>query len=332
MVSRPVGARLGCSGGGTRSAFWNRESELEVYASVGAAKSRQAEPGNGRHPLERAQGRGVRALVRPRRTSWLAVSVTALLVVVLPLPPAGPAAWASPPTTPGSCTVAGFDQAAGKAAADGFSQVDCSKGWGLAAGRSGAAGGVGIFQRLRQGWAEVGLIVPQSLRAIPPPFARLGISPALLVQLARPFPPSVRQLVGAGALVEELLVREAGLKAQGAYQVSPVATVNHVAWFALAGTESSGVSSPSPTGQPYPDGTLWVYRWSATGWAEQSAVKGWMGPIVGGCCGIAAVSLTGPSDPDFAITGEARRTPTGSPSCPMPAGAGTWSPSTTATR
>jgi hypothetical protein len=28
-----------------------------------------------------------------------------------------------------------------------------------------------------------------------------------------------------------------------------------------------------------------------------------MGPIMGGCCGIAAVSLTGPGDPDFAMTG-----------------------------
>jgi hypothetical protein len=225
------------------------------------------------------------------------------LVVVLPLPPAGPAAWASPSTTPGSCTVAGFDQAAGKSAADGFSQVDCSKGWGLAAGRIGAAGGVGIFQRGRQGWAEVGVIVPQSLRAIPPPFAGLGISPALLLQLARPFPSSVSQLVGAVALVEELAVRETRLKAQGGYQVSPVATVGRVAWLALAAAGSSASSGPGPTGQQYPDGTLWVYRWSATGWAEQGAVHGWMGPIMGGCCGIAAVSLTGPGDPDFAMTG-----------------------------
>jgi hypothetical protein len=38
------------------------------------------------------------------------------------------------------------------------------------------------------------------------------------------------------------------------------------------------------------------------GWTEQGAATGYVGPI-GGCCGIAAVSLTGSHDPDFALSG-----------------------------
>lgn len=273
---------------------------------MGAAKSRQSEPGKCRHPLERAPGRRVLALVRALRASWLTVPLTALLVVVimLPLPLAGPGAWASsPPTSPGSCTGGGLRPGSGEAGSWRVNAGRLRQGLGPGSGPQGRGRRVGIFRRGHEGWAEVGMIVPQDLQASPPPFAGLSIRPVLLLQLARPFPPSVRQLVGAGALVGELAAHEAGLKLQGAYQASPVATVGGEAWLALAGADSSDVPGASPTGQPYSDGTLWVYRWSARGWAEQGAVRGWMGPIMSGCYGIAAVSLTGLGDPDFAMTG-----------------------------
>ncbi len=49
-----------------------------------------------------------------------------------------------------------------------------------------------------------------------------------------------------------------------------------------------------------PVGTLWVYRWSASGWRVSGIVRGWTGPPGG--CQISAVSLTGSQYPDFAVT------------------------------
>lgn len=171
----------------------------------------------------------------------------------------------------------------------------------MAAGPGGASGGVGVFQRLHKGWDEVAVLVPHSLQTSPSDLAELGISCSLLLKLARPFAPSVRQLVGAAVLVEQLADHERVLQAQGAYLVSPISTVGHVAWLAMAGASSSLSSGPRPAGQAYPDTTLWVYRWSANGWAEQGTVQGWMGPVMGGCCAVAAAALTGSGDPDFSI-------------------------------
>jgi hypothetical protein len=138
--------------------------------------------------------------------------------------------------------------------------------------------------------------------ASPAEFAAVGISPALLEQLARPFWLSVRQLVDAGALADQLAGHEASLKAAGAYQSSPVLRANGQTWFVLSGADSPDLVNASATASPYPDGTVYVYRWLSAGWTEQGAVRGWVGPI-GGCCGIAAVFLTGSPEPDFALTG-----------------------------
>jgi hypothetical protein len=138
--------------------------------------------------------------------------------------------------------------------------------------------------------------------ASPLEFASVGIGPALLEELARPFWPSVRELADAGALVEYLAAHEARLNADGAYQASPVLSTHGGTWFVLSGADATTSTDASVTVSPYPDGTVRIYRWSSAGWEQQGVVQGWFGPI-GGCCGIAAVSLTGSRDPDFALMG-----------------------------
>jgi hypothetical protein len=202
-------------------------------------------------------------------------------------------------TTVASCTVADFDQAAGKAAVTGFTRVECAQGWGLAAGPKY----LDLFRQKTGRWAVVSTGSPDGLAAwSPSEFASVGISSTLLQQLARPFWLSVQQLVDAGALADQLAEHEAALKAPGSYQSSPVLRADGQAWFVLSGADSAELENPSAAVSPYPDGTVTVYRWLSKGWTEQGAATGYVGPI-GGCCGIAAVSLTGSHDPDFALSG-----------------------------
>ncbi len=211
---------------------------------------------------------------------------------------AATASAAAAPTA-ASCTVPDFDQAAGKPAATGYTLAECAQGWGLAAGPKY----LDLFRQKRGGWAVLNTGSPDGLSAwSPAQFVGVGISPTLLDQLARPFWPSVRQLVDAGALADQLAGHEASLKAAGAYQSSPVLRADGQTLFVLSGADSPDLVNASATTSPYPDGTVYVYRWLSAGWTEQGAVRGWVGPI-GGCCGIAAVFLTGSREPDFALTG-----------------------------
>lgn len=198
-----------------------------------------------------------------------------------------------------SCTVPDFDRAAGKATATGFTRTECAQEWGLAAGPKY----LDLFRQKAGGWTVVSTGSPDGLAAwTPGEFASVGVGPALLQQLARPFWTSVRQLVDAGALADGSAEHEAALKAAGAYLSSPVLRAGGQAWFVGAGADSAESDNPAVGASPYPDGTVTVYRWLSAGWTEQGAVSGYVGPI-GGCCGIAAVSLTGSHDPDFALTG-----------------------------
>jgi hypothetical protein len=113
---------------------------------------------------------------------------------------------------------------------------------------------------------------------------------------------SARQSAEAAALVKRFAAHEVSLKAPDAYQASPVLTVDGRSWLVLEGADAASALNPRASASPYPDGMVLVYRWTTSGWSEQGSVRGWFGPI-GGCCGIAAVSLTGSADPDFALTG-----------------------------
>jgi hypothetical protein len=201
-----------------------------------------------------------------------------------------------------SCTAASLARAARKGYSA-FTLTSCGDGWALAAGLDGRAGDIGIFRHARGRWASDPGFAPARLSAVSPAqFATAGISPRVLFQLARPFPQRVRQFADAGALVEELAARETRLRAPGSYRASQVLRAGGETWLVLAG-ENSADNLSSLTASPYPDGTLRVYRWSASGWIEQGTVTGWMGPISSGCCGISAHFLTGSRDPDFGMTG-----------------------------
>jgi hypothetical protein len=160
-----------------------------------------------------------------------------------------------------------------------------------------------LFREQQGRWVEVKVSTPEG---IPTP-SRLelapvgsGINPGLLERLARPFAAPVRQAADAGALVVELAAREVRLKAPGAYQASPVLSAGGGTWLVLEAADAAIAVNTSVTASPYPDGTVVVYRWTQSGWSEQGDVRGWLGPI-GSCCGIAAESLTGSHDPDFAL-------------------------------
>ena len=230
------------------------------------------------------------------------ISVAAATVLAVAASPIGLSAIPDGSTaaaTAASCTVSDFDGAAGKPAATGYTRTECAQGWGLAAGPKY----LDLFRQVRGRWAVVNTGSSDGLSAASPAeFAAVGISPALLQQLARPFWLSVRQLVDAGALADELAEHETSLKAAGAYQSSPVLRADGQTWFVLSGADSPDLVNASATTNPYPDGTVYVYQWLSAGWTEQGAVRGWVGPI-GGCCGIAAVFLTGSPEPDFALTG-----------------------------
>jgi len=202
-----------------------------------------------------------------------------------------------------SCTVAELDGAAGLAAGAGFSGVQCAGGWALAVGSRGPGGGAALFREKQGRWVEVkGLASGEDVSWLASAPVATPISPVLLQRLARPFGASVREAAAAAVLVAELAAREARLRARGAYQVSPVLSVAGRVWLALEGADAAISSNYSWTASPYPDGTVSIYRWTAGGWTEQAQVRGSFGPI-GGCCGIAAVSLTGSRDPDLALQG-----------------------------
>jgi hypothetical protein len=195
------------------------------------------------------------------------------------------------------CTAAGLARTA-RLAATAFTLARCGDGWALAAGLNGTAGDIGIFLLERGRWADDPGFGPTRLSAVSPvQFATAGISPPILLRLAAPFPQRVRQVTGAGALVEELAARETRLGVPGSYRVSQVLRAGDATWLILVGAGSAPAASPDL------DSTLQVYRWSAAGWSDQGTVTGSMGPISPGCCGISAGFQTGSHDPDFTMIG-----------------------------
>jgi hypothetical protein len=247
-------------------------------------------------------------VLRSRITVFNAITLVTALIAVTALSAMSAVASSAQPVevaalgnavSVASCTVADFDQAASKAAATGFTRAQCAQGWGLAAGPKY----LDLFRQKATGWAVVKTGSPDGLAAwSPTEFATVGIGPALLEQLAKPFWLSVRQLADAGALADALAAHEVALKSNGSYLASPVLRTGGQAWFVLSGATTAEPLNPTAGVSPYPDGTVTVYRWLTAGWAEQGAVTGYVGPI-GGCCDITAVSLTGSHDPDFALTG-----------------------------
>lgn len=225
------------------------------------------------------------------RPSRIALTICALAGLSLAIAAAVSAGADSPRATAPSCTVAAL------ARARHLPLFRCADGWALAAGRD-----IGVFRQDRRRWVERMLYAPGN-PADPGlyQFADAGISPHLMLRLARSLPLRVRRVADAGALVEELAAHEVVLKTPGSYRTSLVRAAGET-WFVLAGANAPIDDNGSVTASPYPDGTLWVYRWSASGWSKQGTVEGWMGPIFG-CCGISPVFLTGSHDPDFAVTG-----------------------------
>jgi hypothetical protein len=207
-------------------------------------------------------------------------------------------------TSADSCTVHSLDMAAGLGAGVGFTRTECADGWALAVGTQGPRAAAGLFHLEDGRWAEVKVTPTGGTGEASLEFAPVGtgIGAPLLRSLARPFGLPVQQVVDAGSLVEGLAGREASLKAVGAYQASPLLSVDGRTWLVLEGADAADDLNPSLTASPYPDGTVWIYRWTATGWTEQGTVRGWLGPI-GGCCGIGASSFTGSHDPDFFLAG-----------------------------
>jgi hypothetical protein len=225
----------------------------------------------------------------------MAAAACALTGLSLAVSAAVSARSAPRPAAGPSCPVAALERAAG-APARAFTLARCADGWALAAGLDGAAGDIAIFRLDRGRWAiDEGFALARLSTVSPAQFANAGISPDVLLRLARPFPLRVRPVTDAGGLVEELAARENRLKAPGRYQGSEVLREAGGTWFVLA-----GATSPSNgTASPYPDGTMRVYRWSGSGWIARGTISGWMGPF-GGWCTVFAVSLTGSHDPDFA--------------------------------
>ena len=132
-----------------------------------------------------------------------------------------------------SCTAASLARGAGMAPSA-SALAHCGDGWALAAGLAGATGDIGIFRHDRGRWASDPGFAPTRLSAVSPAqFATAGISPHVLLQLARPFPQRVRQVTDAGALVEELAAREARLKAPGSYRASQVLRAGGETWLVL---------------------------------------------------------------------------------------------------
>jgi hypothetical protein len=193
----------------------------------------------------------------------------------------------------------------------GFAHADCADGWALAVGARGLGTGAALFHRKSDRWVEVRAspgITEVHRSGTPTPTALeyagigTGISPTLLQDLGRPYPAAIRREADAGALVEELATYESSIGASGSYQASSVITAHGKAWLVTEGADSAISNSPAANASPYPNGVVVVYRWMTRGWTEQGTVRGWFGPV-GECCGILAESVTGSSDPDFALTG-----------------------------
>jgi hypothetical protein len=90
------------------------------------------------------------------------------------------------------CPVADLARAAGTGASA-FTLARCDQGWALAAGLSGPTGDFGIFRQDRRRWVSDRGFAPARLSTVSPAqFANAGISPQVLLRLARPFPPRVR--------------------------------------------------------------------------------------------------------------------------------------------
>lgn len=284
---------------------WNRRVDNGVTRGVRRAECLDNDIGHRRSSSRARSGCCLLARLMCGLGNWQVSPMAAVLVMFeLLFPLSGQAASASRVAMAAPCTVALLDKAAGTWAEDHFTQVSCAKGWGLAVGPKGAASTVGVFRERSEGWEEVRALAAESSGPRTLQFAGVGINPVLLMRLARPFAPPVRQLVSAGALVEELATREAKLGATGSYQASNVLEVRQRSWFALAGAETA----PPPLKDQnvgtavYADSVLSVYVWRAAGWALSGTVRGWMGPVMAGCCGITATLLTGSHDPDFALT------------------------------
>jgi hypothetical protein len=210
-----------------------------------------------------------------------------------------------------SCEVRELDTTAGLRGGAGFAHADCADGWALAVGARGSGAGAALFHKKSDRWvelrqsADIAEANPSGRpTATPLEYAGIGtgISPTLLQELSRPYPAAIRREADAGALVEELATYESRIGAPGSYQASAVITAHGKAWLVTEGADSAISSSPAANASPYPNGVVAVYRWTTRGWTEQGTVRGWFGPV-GECCGILAESLTGSSDPDFALTG-----------------------------
>ena len=100
-------------------------------------------------------------MLRSRVTAFNAIVLVAALIAVPAVPAAASTAQSlgvpavTNATTAASCTVADFDQAAGKTAAAGFTRVECVQGWGLAAGPKY----LDLFRQKAGHWAVVKTVV-----------------------------------------------------------------------------------------------------------------------------------------------------------------------------
>jgi hypothetical protein len=199
------------------------------------------------------------------------------------------------------CPVTTLEKAARMAGGATFSRADCVGGWALAAGQPGRAGIAVLFRADHGHWVAIhGLAEEQSREEGPLENAVVasGIAPSAIAHLAAPFDLSIREEASAGGLVERLATRVGS----AGYQASPVLQIGGRTWLVLEGGDASPAANPATGASPYPNASVWVYRWTHDGWREQGEVHGYVGPV-GGCCGILPESLTGSRDPDFAMEG-----------------------------
>lgn len=90
-----------------------------------------------------------------------------------------------------SCTVGGFDRAAGKSAQGGFTLAHCLRRWALAAGPNE----LDLFRLRRGRWTSASTGAGDEIvGASPLEFATAGIGPALLEELAQPLGRSAWEL------------------------------------------------------------------------------------------------------------------------------------------
>lgn len=265
------------------------------------------------------QDDGLLAMTRPlagRLRTRKAIGIAAVAVVVSGVVWVTTSGGKAPKSTTGSivmpsqglvarsCTADDFARIAWGNRPVGITQVECSDGWGLAAGSKVLAGHTLLFHHLPRGWIEVKDVSggPKALESAPSQLADhdVTIGPALLSRLAEPFSLPIRQTIAAGLLVKTEATRVERETLMGVL-ASDVSAAGGNTWFAMAYPDSAGTTQPGPVGSnPYPNSTMQVYKWSPSGWKQQGIVDGWMGPV-GGCCRIEAESYTGSNDPDFSI-------------------------------